>query len=65
MTTTLDGIRRAAELQADNDAACARRLREYQSDLADLVAAGEITDLEANQRASDFADRLNRDGAWN
>lgn len=40
------------------------RIKHYASDLADLVEAGEISELEANQRLSDYQDRLNRDGVW-
>lgn len=47
-----------------HDAACERRIREYQSDLAARVAAGEITDTEANELAADFQDRVMLNGAW-
>lgn len=37
-----------AEFQKMNDDRIARMLRELQSDLADLVASGDMTDEEAN-----------------
>lgn len=53
-----------ATLAQMNDATIARRIREYQSDLADMVEAGDITSEQANEGASDVQDRLVRDGAW-
>lgn len=40
------------------------RIKQYASDLADLVVAGEITDTEANERMVEFQDRMARDGVW-
>ncbi len=47
-----------------NDEAISRRLREYQSDLCEMVRAGDLTETQANEWFNDVADRLNRDGAW-
>lgn len=52
------------DFQKMNDGATERRIREYQLQLADQVEAGELTEVEANQWASDFQDRMARDGAW-
>ena len=51
-------------MEKQNAARIEMRLREYHSELADMVRAGEITDLEANERLASLQDRLARDGAW-
>ena len=53
-----------AHLETRNDETIARRIREYQSDLAFMVRCGEIDETTANEWAADFQDRLVRDGAW-
>jgi len=49
MTTT--------DLNKINDATIARMIRELQSDLADMVEAGDITAEQANEWANDKADQ--------
>lgn len=49
---------------ADLLAACNRRITEFQSDVAERVRLGEITDTEANELTADFQDRVMRDGPW-
>lgn len=39
------------------DARIAQMMKELQSDLADLVEAGELTDEQANEWANDKADQ--------
>jgi polyhydroxyalkanoate synthesis regulator phasin len=46
-----------AEFNKITDARIARMMRELQSDLADMVEAGEITAEEANEWANDKADQ--------
>jgi len=41
-----------------------RRIREFHSDVCDRVRAGEISDMEANELASKFADRMYREGPY-
>jgi len=43
--------------EQDNDATIARMIRELQSDLADMVEAGDITAEQANEWANDKADQ--------
>lgn len=45
-------------------AAIERRVADYQSHLCDLVRAGEISDLEANELAAAFQDRMVLEGPW-
>ena len=49
MTTT--------DLNKINDATIARMIRELQSDLADMVEAGDITAEQANEWVNDKADQ--------
>lgn len=56
MTTT--------EMNRMNDETVARRVREYASDVAEMVRLGDIDEVTANQWVSDLQDRLARDGAW-
>lgn len=59
------GNTNAAELAAFTARLDGRRvqmLHELRSDLADLVAAGEITDVDANARYVAAADRWNLEG---
>ena len=41
----------------ETESKTARMMRELQSDLADLVATGELTDAEANEWANAKADQ--------
>lgn len=54
----------AASVETRNDDAIARRVREYQLDLAHMVRIGDLDDATANEWAADFQDRLAREGAW-
>lgn len=47
----------ATDLQKMNDARIARMLRELQSDMADLVASGDMTADEANEWVNHKADQ--------
>jgi polyhydroxyalkanoate synthesis regulator phasin len=47
----------AAELQKIEDARIARMVREIQSDMADLVASGDMTAEEANEWVNRKADQ--------
>ena len=47
----------ATTVQRFEDATIARMMRELQSDLADLVEAGEMTDTEANEWANRKAEQ--------
>lgn len=49
---------------AQTQAAIDRRISDFASDVCDRVRLGEITDLEANQLAADFADRMYSQGPW-
>ena len=49
------------EFQTMNDARRERMIRELQSDLADLVEAGELTAEEANRWVNDKADQWKGD----
>jgi hypothetical protein len=49
------------ELQTANDQRRERMIRELQSDLADLVASGDLTPEQANQWANDKADQWQGD----
>lgn len=40
----------------------ARLLREHQSNMADLVASGDLTEEQANEWTNSYADRLAADG---
>jgi hypothetical protein len=44
-----------------NEEMIARMMKELQSNLADLVAAGEMTETEANEWANAKADQWNRE----
>jgi len=46
-----------AEFNKIADARTARMMRELQSDLADLVRSGDITEQQANEWANDKADQ--------
>ena len=59
MTTTT-----TQTLDAVTAAATERRIREYASQVADQVAAGELDEETANVWLSDFQDRVMRDGPW-
>jgi hypothetical protein len=54
----------AASLETRNDETVARRVREYQMDLAYMVRIGDLDEATANQWAADFQDRMVREGAW-
>jgi hypothetical protein len=47
----------AHTLTATEDTRTARMMRELQSDLADLVRSGDITEEQANEWANDKADQ--------
>ena len=64
MTTTTQTALSHSDLSERNIGWAEFRIRDYASDLCNMVEAGEITDIEANQRLSDFQDRMARDGAW-
>ena len=49
------------DINTANDARRARMLRELQSNLADMVEAGDITAEQANQWANDKADQWDGD----
>lgn len=44
------------------DARREQMLRELASDLADLVSSGDMTDMQANEWASEKADQWSREG---
>jgi len=46
-----------ADFDKINDATIARMIRELQSDLADMVEAGDITAEQANEWVNDKADQ--------
>jgi len=48
------------DLDRMNDATIARMIRELQSDMADLVASGDMTDTEANEWVNRKADQWAR-----
>lgn len=50
-------VRAEAAFQKSEEARYQRMMRELQSDLADLVASGDLTEEEANQWANDKADQ--------
>lgn len=62
--TTTQNILSHNDFSARNIAWAEFRIRDYASNLCNMVEAGEITDTEANQRLSDFQDRMATDGAW-
>lgn len=45
------------DMNRTKDARIAQMMKELQSDLADLVEAGELTDEQANEWANDKADQ--------
>ncbi len=47
----------ATEMQRDEDKRIARMIRELQSDMADLVASGDLTDEQANEWVNHKADQ--------
>jgi hypothetical protein len=49
-----------ATMQVAEETKIARMMRELQSDLADLVEAGEMTEAEANEWANHKADQWAR-----
>ena len=48
------------EIQAAID----RRIADFARNVCERVRLGEISDMEANELASAFADRVYRDGPW-
>jgi predicted nucleic acid-binding protein len=53
-----------AQFATITDQAIEQRVRDFQSSLSERVRSGEITDMQANELACEFQDRMVRCGPW-